>query len=210
MASAGQKIDVVQLREALAGNLSPDNTIRTAAEAWFNSARAQSPASLVVSLMRVVSDASSELQNPQLVGARSLATVLLRRILTQSDDSVWLALPADHQTAIKAELLRLLVEEPTKTIRDKIGHVVGELASGLLGTSEETGAPPGCFNGQSSYPSCFRWHPLETIIKRRHRAACCAQSDTLLLDACRAYLAIFSICFLRACSRLHQRCKRKH
>ena len=124
-------VDVSQLREALAGNLSPLNGVRQAAEAWFNAERSRSPSGLAVALLQIVSSLSS----PEDMPIRSLACVLMRRLLTQSESSPWADIPQEHQEAMKAELCRLLTAEKDKRVRSKIGHIVGELASGLF--SEE-------------------------------------------------------------------------
>ena len=115
----------LQAFEQLLGGLtSVDNTQRTQYEAIFNECKRQ-PDLLCLQLVRALRTSGA-------TETREMASILLRRVLTKDEVSLWANLQAQTQDGIKGELLKSLQEEGTKSITRKVCDTVCELAAGIL------------------------------------------------------------------------------
>lgn len=101
-----------------------DNTHRTQYEAIFNECKKQ-PDMLCLQLVRT-------LRTSQATETREMSSILLRRVLTKDEVSLWANLQAQTQDGIKGELLKSLQEETTKSITRKVCDTVCELAAGIF------------------------------------------------------------------------------
>ncbi|BDA40930.1 Importin-5 [Coccomyxa sp. Obi] len=110
--------------------LSPQNDQRQAAEALFSEVKknADLTATNLIGLLR---------QSPD-VESRAFCAVMLRRVLTKDDPSLWPQCSPAVQTLIRTELLNCVKDEKEQTISKKVCDTVAELASG---TYEELGWP---------------------------------------------------------------------
>ncbi|KAK9821719.1 hypothetical protein WJX81_003315 [Elliptochloris bilobata] len=105
--------------------LSPQNEQRRAAEVLFSEAKkAQGDftASSLVALLR----------HSQQLDARALCAVLLRKVLTKDDPSLWPTLSPNVQALVKSELLNCVREEQDRSIVKKVCDTVSELAAGIM------------------------------------------------------------------------------
>lgn len=110
--------------QLLGGLTSVDNTQRTQYEAIFNECKNQ-PDMLCLQLVRT-------LRTSQATETREMSSILLRRVLTKDEVSLWSNLQAQTQDGIKGELLKSLQEETTKSITHKVCDTVCELAAGIF------------------------------------------------------------------------------
>lgn len=69
------------------------------------------------------------------VASRTLALVMLRRLISTSVEENWSALDEQVKQTLKHELLTAVQAETDQSIRKKITDVIAELARFLIGTS---------------------------------------------------------------------------
>jgi len=110
--------------QLLGGLSSSDNTARTQYELLFNETKKQ-PDLLCLQLVRAMRTSGA-------VETREMASILLRRVLTKDEVSLWANLQLQTQDGVKSELLKSLTEEGTKSITRKVCDIVCELAAGIL------------------------------------------------------------------------------
>ncbi|EYU39259.1 hypothetical protein ABFS82_04G225100 [Erythranthe guttata] len=112
--------------ENLISNLmSSSNEQRSQAESIFNLLKQNDPNSLALKLAHVLSS-SVHLE------ARAMATILLRKQLTQDDSFIWPKLNESTRFTIKSILLSSIQNEESKSIIKKLCDTISELASSLL------------------------------------------------------------------------------
>lgn len=104
----------------------PDNVLRQAVEAQYQSILRETPDVTIVGLLSVLSSSSFE------IFIRELAAVLLRRSLIDSEESIYFSLKAQTQTQLQSILLKLLIEESNSVLRQKICNIAGELGGNIL------------------------------------------------------------------------------
>lgn len=104
--------------------MSPTNEERDRAEAVFEECK-QHPDHIVTKLAQTLSS------SPR-IELRGLAAVLLRKIITKDDVSLWPQLGPATQAGLKLQLLQCVQQEQVKSILKKLCDTVAELASGLL------------------------------------------------------------------------------
>ena len=74
------------------------------------------------------------MRNPAIVVAsKTLALVMLRRLISTSVEENWSGLDDQIKTTLKAELLNAVQQEADQSIRKKITDVIAELARFLIG-----------------------------------------------------------------------------
>ena len=155
--------------EQLLGGLSSvDNAARAQYEALFNECKKQ-PDVLCLQLVRALRTSAQ-------VETREMASILLRRVLTKDEVSLWANLQAQTQEGIKGELLKSLQEESAKSIVRKVRDVVCELAAGIfedgkwpeLSPSSSSASPTGS-RRSSRRPQRLR--PARRVHRRLARAA---------------------------------------
>lgn len=118
--------DGVAPLEALVGQLmSPGNEQRGQAEQLFNHCKANHPDALVVKMVHA-------LQVSQQMEVRAMVAILLRKLITKDDVSLWPQLSPVTQTAVKGQLLLCVQREEGKSICKKLCDTVAELAAGIL------------------------------------------------------------------------------
>eukprot|EP00897_Mesotaenium_endlicherianum_P006572 jgi/Mesen1/5943/ME000301S05074 len=104
--------------------MSPSNDVRGQAEAVFNQCK-QHPDALVTKLVETLrSSPKAEL--------RGLCAVLLRKVITKDQVSLWPVLNAATQNGVKSELLLCVQGEEVKSITKKLCDTVSELAAGIF------------------------------------------------------------------------------
>ncbi|KAF8055485.1 IPO5 [Scenedesmus sp. PABB004] len=104
--------------------LSADNAARKQAEAVYEGLKAQ-PDACLQQLLRCMRQSDK-------VEARSFCAIMLRKALTQAEPDMWATSSPQMQAAIKAELLRALVEESNRGVVHKVCDTVSELAADCL------------------------------------------------------------------------------
>ncbi|CAL5227386.1 g10339 [Coccomyxa viridis] len=110
--------------------LSAQNEQRQAAEAVF--AEVKSNADLTVTNLLGLLKQSPNTES------RAFCAVMLRKVLTKDDPSLWPQCTKEVQVVVKAELLNCVREEKESSISKKVCDTIAELASG---TYEELGWP---------------------------------------------------------------------
>ena len=113
--------NLTAFEQLLGGLTSVDNSARTQYEAVQRVQEAGRRARL----------SSEALRTSAQVETREMAAILLRRVLTKDEVSLWANLQAQTQAGIKSELLKSLHEEQNKRIAGKVGDTVSELAAGV-------------------------------------------------------------------------------
>jgi len=101
-----------------------DNNQRNHAEEILEKLKAH-PDACVSQLIRSLRS-SPELQS------RGLAAVLLRKVLTRSDKSLWPTITPQLKETVKSELLNCIKEEPMRSISHKVCDTIAELGAGIL------------------------------------------------------------------------------
>ena len=115
--------NLTAFEQLLGGLTSVDNSARTQYEALFNECKKQGDV-LCLQLVKALRTSAQ-------VETREMAAILLRRVLTKDEVSLWANLQAQTQAGIKSELLKSLHEEQNKRIAGKVGDTVSELAAGV-------------------------------------------------------------------------------
>ena len=110
--------------QLLGGLSSADNAARAQYEALFNECKKQ-PDVLCLQLVRALRTSTAQ-------ETREMASILLRRVLTKDEVSLWANLQAQTQDGIKGELLKSIQEESVKSITRKVCDTVCELAAGIF------------------------------------------------------------------------------
>lgn len=104
--------------------LQADNVARKHAEAVFEEVK-KSPDGCVSHLMRCLRQSPSEEH-------RAFSAIMLRKVLTRDEPTMYAASSPQVQVAVKQELLAALAAEPNASVRKKAGDTISELASDLL------------------------------------------------------------------------------
>ena len=74
------------------------------------------------------------MRNPAIaLASKTLALVMLRRLISTSVEENWSSLNDSIKTSLKVELLNAVQQEPDQSIRKKITDVIAELARFLIG-----------------------------------------------------------------------------
>jgi len=110
--------------QLLGGLSSADNATRTQYESLFNECKKQ-PDLLCLQLTRAMRSSGAQ-------ETREMASILLRRVLTKDEVSLWANLQQQTQDGVKGELLKVLQEEQTRSIVRKACDTICELAAGIL------------------------------------------------------------------------------
>ena len=63
---------------------------------------------------------------------RSLAAVMIRRVITAEFSDFFPKLSAEQQASFKSDMLVVLQQEPSRTVRKKLADLVAELARSLI------------------------------------------------------------------------------
>ena len=129
---------LVAFEQLLGGLSASDNAARAQYEAIFNESKKQ-PDLLCLQLVRALRTSGA-------TETREMASILLRRVLTKDEVSVWANLQAQTQEGIKGELLKSLQEESAKSIVRKVRDVVCELAAGIFDDGKWPELMPFLFN----------------------------------------------------------------
>ncbi|KAK3251341.1 Importin-5 [Cymbomonas tetramitiformis] len=111
---------------------SHDNAVRDPGEAMFNECKKQ-PDQCTTQLIQVLRSSQHE-------DARVMCAVLLRKVLTKDvhDDegnTIWQFLRPETQAGIKGELLKSLLEEPSRSISKKVCDTISEIAAIIYDTT---------------------------------------------------------------------------
>ena len=110
--------------QLLGGLSSADNAARVQYESLFNECKKQ-PDLLCLQLTRAMRTSGAQ-------ETREMASILLRRVLTKDEVSLWANLQQQTQDGVKGELLKLLQEESARSIVRKACDTICELAAGIL------------------------------------------------------------------------------
>ncbi|KAL2940738.1 Importin-5 [Bienertia sinuspersici] len=113
--------------------MSSSNELRSQAESAFNLCKQSHPDALTMKLAHLLQFSP----HPE---ARTMSTILLRKLLTPQSDSsdsesssyVWPRLSPASQSSLKTILLSCLQREDAKSISKKLCDTISELASGIL------------------------------------------------------------------------------
>ena len=103
--------------QLLGGLSSSDNTARVQYEQLFNECKKQ-PDLLCLQLVRAMRTSAAQ-------ETREMASILLRRVLTKDEVSLWANLQQQTQDGVKGELLKSLQEESVKSIVRKVCDIIG-------------------------------------------------------------------------------------
>ncbi|EFN51416.1 hypothetical protein CHLNCDRAFT_59245 [Chlorella variabilis] len=110
--------------------MSSQNEQRSQAEAVFAELK-KHPDACAQQLVRALRHSHS-------LEARGLCAVLLRKVLTRDDASIWPGISPPGKAAVKQEMLNCIREEPMRAVTKKVCDCVSELAAGIL---EDQGWP---------------------------------------------------------------------
>eukprot|EP00741_Cyanophora_paradoxa_P006672 tig00001030_g6453.t1 len=113
-----------QFEQLCSSLMSPDNTVRGAAEQQFNEAK-KHPDTLASALTQAMRVSQQD-------AVRSMSAVLIRRIMTRENETLWTAMQAATQQYVKTELVAAVESEPQHHIRNKICDTLSDLAALVL------------------------------------------------------------------------------
>ncbi len=116
--------------------LSPDNDVRQQGEVAFQNAKHQ-PELLVKSMMKCI-------RYNENTSIRAISCVLLRRLLTGDEISLWNSISFSTREEVKRELLEAVRIESQTDIRTKMVHVIGELGVAILEDNQWNELLPFC------------------------------------------------------------------
>lgn len=105
--------------------MSPENNARQAAESSFQKMKETVPELCVVSLVRVLR------QSPQ-PDSRTFCAVLLRRVLTKEEPSLWPKIASGTQVQVRQQMLSCIKDETMRSITKKVCDTVSELAAVIM------------------------------------------------------------------------------
>uniref|UniRef100_A0A6Q2XKZ8 TOG domain-containing protein n=1 Tax=Esox lucius TaxID=8010 RepID=A0A6Q2XKZ8_ESOLU len=127
----------------LLGNLmSPDNNIRKQSEEAYDNIPGQTKITFLLQAIRDVACAEE---------VKTMAAVLLRRLLSSSFEEIYPGLTVDMQTAIKTELVTSIQTEASPNIRKKVADIAAELCRNLIGGWGGGRNFPGIFGNQQQH-----------------------------------------------------------
>lgn len=109
----------------LAALMSTDNNVRSQAEQSYESLPCETKVQLLFSALATQSAGIAE-------EGRSLAAVMIRRVITAEFSEFFPKLSAEQQASFKSDLLVVLQQEPSRTVRKKLADLVAELARSLI------------------------------------------------------------------------------
>jgi hypothetical protein len=122
--------DAAAFEQLCAMLMSSQNEQRSQAEAVFAELK-QHPDACAQQLVRTLRTSPS-------LEARALCAVLLRKVLTRDDASIWPGMSAPAKQAVKTEMLACIKEEQQRGVTKKVCDCVSELAAGII---EDQGWP---------------------------------------------------------------------
>lgn len=153
-----------EFEQIIANILSPDNNIRNQAEQLYNNSKSN-PDFCVGSLVQL-------LRSSQHIHVRGLACVLLRKVITKTDDSLFPHLSPQTQQLVKSELLQALGQETVSHLRSKLVYTVSGFVSGLIEDNEYP----------EFLPTIFTWAVDQNALLRSSAMGIFTQLATYLLD----------------------------
>ncbi|EFC44019.1 karyopherin beta [Naegleria gruberi] len=153
-----------EFEQVIANILSPDNNIRNQAEAYYNSTKSN-PDLCVGSLVQL-------LRSSQHIHVRGLACVLLRKVITKTEESLFPLLSPQVQQLVKSELLQALRQETVSHVRTKLIYTISGFVSGLI---EDNQYP-------EFLPTIFTWATDQNPTLRSSAMGIFTQLSTYLLD----------------------------
>ncbi|KAL4855412.1 Importin-5 [Chlorella vulgaris] len=122
--------DAAAFEQLCAMLMSSENEQRSQAEAAFEELK-KHPDACAQQLVRALR------QSPSLE-TRGLCAVLLRKVLTRDESSIWPRMSAPAKAAVKAEMLGCIQGEEQRAVTKKVCDCVSELAAGII---EDQGWP---------------------------------------------------------------------
>lgn len=128
--TAGQIEEVLGILRAV---LAPDNQQRKLQEHILQTLRNEHPNELVLCLLATI----RRVPEPEI---RALAAVLLRQMMTalsSSSAALWHMLRREVRAVVKSELLAAVAAELERSVRKRLGDVVGELGATVFAAQEE-------------------------------------------------------------------------
>lgn len=105
--------------------MSTNNDQRSQAETLFNLCKQTHPDTLSLKLAHVLHSSPT----PE---SRAMSAVLLRKLLTAGESSLYPSLSPATQLTLKSTLLESITRETTRTITKKLCDTISELASSIL------------------------------------------------------------------------------
>lgn len=105
--------------------MSTNNDQRSQAETLFNLCKQTHPDTLSLKLAHVLHSSPA----PE---SRAMSAVLLRKLLTAGESSLYPSLSPATQLTLKSTLLESITRETTRTITKKLCDTISELASSIL------------------------------------------------------------------------------
>jgi hypothetical protein len=125
--------DLSNVNKMLTDLLNPDNETRRNAEKQLDQLRNNLPA-LIHCLGKVLLNASDK-------GVKTLASVLLRRLLEIKEEEVtskgWASLPNDFKEAIKADIITTVINEADKNQKIKFSDTMSTIAENVFESQEQ-------------------------------------------------------------------------
>eukprot|EP00469_Lotharella_globosa_P014926 CAMPEP_0167824422 /NCGR_PEP_ID=MMETSP0112_2-20121227/8779_1 /TAXON_ID=91324 /ORGANISM="Lotharella globosa, Strain CCCM811" /LENGTH=1069 /DNA_ID=CAMNT_0007726371 /DNA_START=101 /DNA_END=3307 /DNA_ORIENTATION=- len=109
----------------LNGALSPDNAVRTQAEATLNKLLDTNPENLLATVLKLLRSSNNQ-------QVRMFCAVLLRKKLPNGEPILYDQLSKGLQNAFRTELIRAIIEDTSAPVRNLICDTVAELAQILL------------------------------------------------------------------------------
>lgn len=132
--------------------MSPSNAERGQAEGLFEECK-KHPDPLVTTLVLV-------LHHSQAQENRAMAAVLLRKVITKDQVSLWPQLSTTTQDGVKSGLLQCVQKEESKTICKKLCDSIAELAAGIFDEGLWPELLPFMFTCVQSQDDRLRWAAL--------------------------------------------------
>ncbi len=115
-----------QFVQLLDNMMALDNNVRADAEKAYNTISFDHKIIFLVKCMR---------NQVVVLASKTLALVMLRRLISTSVEENWSGLDDQIKTTLKAELLNAVQQEAEQSIRKKITDVIAELARFLIGNT---------------------------------------------------------------------------
>jgi len=121
-------MNITEFEQLIGQLMNPNNNLRDQAEGVFHQLK-KNPDFLISSLIQLIGVSQSE-------EVRSLSSILLRRVLSKGNESLWPVVSIQTQEVVKAQLISFVENEKSEGVRSKLTDCLAFVGSIILEKNE--------------------------------------------------------------------------